>query len=347
MGCNVFTSLKKGSFNSKMLNLNFIEGEFSIDGKKHSIKYVNTNRNSVYRTKSLFTKEPTTIPWLEAMEKDSIFVDIGANVGMYSIYAAVVSGAKVYSFEPESQNYAEINKNIFLNNLHGRVLAYSLALGNENKVSKLHLSRFVQGSSEHDFDENWRATAPMGTAPTREDAGLTQGCVSVRLDDLIANGSIPMPNHIKIDIDGFEGKVIEGAMETLKRPELKSILIETDFRIPDSVKIIKIMEDLGWKYSYDQVCTNRKNKLTPEQLRNHIKKQIGGTNFIYYKDERYAKIFKDFAKDFVPPSPKNPKDIAAAAIAAEAAAKKKVVTVNFSQKLRNIFNTQVRKTAKK
>src|SRR5262249_25167160 len=71
--------------------------EMKIDGKP--LRYVESNRLSIKRLETLLSKEPTTIPWLDSFSSGDIFVDIGANVGMYSIYAAVLRDARVYAFE--------------------------------------------------------------------------------------------------------------------------------------------------------------------------------------------------------------------------------------------------------
>ena len=55
-------------------------------------------------------------------------MDNGANIGIYSIYAADFTGCHVFAFEPESLNYAEFNKNIFVNYLHERMAAFCMAL---------------------------------------------------------------------------------------------------------------------------------------------------------------------------------------------------------------------------
>jgi FkbM family methyltransferase len=84
----------------------------------------------------LLTREPTTPPWIRSFEPHEVFIDAGANIGLYSVYASVVTGARVYSFEPEAQNYAELNKNIFINGLHETVTAYCVALTDHSALAK-------------------------------------------------------------------------------------------------------------------------------------------------------------------------------------------------------------------
>ena len=266
------------------------------------VRYVETNRLSAKRTETLLTKEPTTIPWLDNIQPGEVLVDIGANVGMYSIYAAKVSGARVFSFEPESLNYAELNKNIFVNELHGQVMAYCMAMSNENRVDRLLLGGFAEGLSHHDFGENtWSEDKDFGQIKTAMDQRLVQGCVSFSLDSLVASGAVPPPKFIKIDVDGLESKVVEGCWETFARPELESVLIEIDHRIPSCLAIVERMLAAGWRYSMDQLRTNRKVVFTEEQIRRMQKEGQGGFNYIFYRDAKYDRLFADFLDGYVPP----------------------------------------------
>jgi len=266
------------------------------------IRFVQTNRLSEKRIETLFTKEPTTIPWLESMQPGEVLVDIGANVGVYSIYAAKIVGARVYSFEPEALNYAELNKNIYVNDLHGQVTAYCMAMSNENRVDRLLLGGFAEGLSHHDFGENtWAQDKDFGAIQTSKDARLEQGCVSYSLDPLVESGAIPTPRHIKIDVDGLEAKVVDGCWRTLTGPDLESVLIEIDHRIPSCVAIIERMEQAGWRFSMDQLRTNRKVIFTKEQIERMRKNGEGGFNYIFYRDEKYDRLFREFLDGFVPP----------------------------------------------
>jgi FkbM family methyltransferase len=113
--------------------------EIVVEG--HSIRYVGTTRLAHARLTSVFDKEPTTIPWLGSLRETDILVDIGASIGMYTIYAAAFSGCRVYAFEPESLNYAELNKNIHVNGVHQRAAAFCFALADEAEVDYLISAR--------------------------------------------------------------------------------------------------------------------------------------------------------------------------------------------------------------
>ena len=65
------------------------------------MRYVADSQAAEFRIKTLFVKEPMTIEWMHSFRPDEIMLDVGANIGMYSCYAAKIIGARVYAFEPE------------------------------------------------------------------------------------------------------------------------------------------------------------------------------------------------------------------------------------------------------
>ena len=94
--------------------------------KKISIKNINFLLHTPtyltnYRYKTLFTKEPETIEWIDNFKKDSVFYDIGANVGLYSIYASISKNSKVFSFEPSFFNLELLARNIYSNKINNKV----------------------------------------------------------------------------------------------------------------------------------------------------------------------------------------------------------------------------------
>jgi hypothetical protein len=83
---------------------------------------------------------------------------------------------------------------------------------------------------------------------------FSQGCVAARLDDLVAAGVVPPPQHIKIDIDGFEPKVIAGAQRVLREGGVRSMLIEVNQNLPDHMKMVEEIGGIGYTYDRAQVA---------------------------------------------------------------------------------------------
>ena len=221
---------------------------------ENEVVYATPNLYTKFRVDTLHTKEPDTIAWISGFDAGDVFVDIGANMGIYTIWAAKTRGMRVYAFEPESQNYALLCKNIVLNGLSEQVVGFCLAIGDENSYSRLYLSEFHAGGSCHTFGEM------LDHRLEHRASKLAQGCVSSSLDYLVATGAIPMPNHIKVDVDGLEHKVMEGARAVLKDRRVKSVLVEINSNLELHRNIIRDMEGLGFGYSESQVAIARRTE---------------------------------------------------------------------------------------
>lgn len=233
-----------------------------IEGRR--LRFFTPNRQTVWRAKTFFTKEPDTLAWIGGFARGDVLLDIGANVGMYSIYAAATRDAMVYAFEPESQNYALLNRNIHDNGLGGRVLAYATALSDATGFHRLYLSEFIAGGSCHNFGEatNYRGE-PMATA-------YEQGCFSTTVDALVAQGAMPVPTHIKIDVDGIEPKVLAGAHGTLRDARLQSVLIEINTNLESHWEMVDAMLDAGFDYDRDQADGARRERGAFKGVGNYV-----------------------------------------------------------------------------
>jgi len=229
-----------------------------------SIVFATPNVATRFRVDTLRSKEPDTIAWIAGFHTDDVFVDIGANVGMYTIWAAKTRGIRVYAFEPESQNYALLCRNIVLNGLSGQVVAYCVAISDENAFSLLYLSEFQTGGSCHTFGEK------LDHRLEHRESRFSQGCVSTTLDYLVEAGVLPVPNHIKVDVDGLEHKVIKGCEKILADHRLRSVLVEINTNLAVHRDIIAHMESLGFRYSDSQVAMALRSEGAFIGVGNHI-----------------------------------------------------------------------------
>jgi FkbM family methyltransferase len=176
---------------------------------------------TLQRAKTYSIKEPDTLDWLDSFEPCSCYFDIGANIGQYSLYPAKKYGDKVrvYAFEPQSNNYYVLNKNIFFNHLEKNILSYCVAISGQTEFSKLYIPKFIPGGNRSQFGrediENMKISATH-----------VQGMFGVTLDDLCGKWGFPYPNYIKIDVDGIEISILKGAASVLAHPSLRSVIVE-------------------------------------------------------------------------------------------------------------------------
>lgn len=209
--------------------------------------FVTPNLATKGRVDTIYTKEPCTLEWIETFSADDILFDIGANVGMYTIWAAVTRGCRVFAFEPEAQNYALLNRNIEANDLQDRVKAYCVGVSDRSGFVDLNLGDIPAGGANH----------ALGDALDYKHEPMTsrykQGCIAFTLDQLTESNSLPIPTHIKVDVDGIEPKIVAGAAQLLRNPSVCSLLIEINLNLDDHRAMIDRLTALGFKADPVQV----------------------------------------------------------------------------------------------
>ena len=159
-------------------------------------------------------------------------LDIGANIGIYSLFAAALNH-KVISLEPDALNYALLNLNILLNDQGKMLLPFSIAAHNTIKYSSFSVRSCQWGGALSSFDT-------LDTDQADDKSAHLQGVFGVPLDHFLDNINFS-PNHIKIDVDGNEHLILLGAHQTLLSPSLKSILIELDEASPDYSNSLQLL----------------------------------------------------------------------------------------------------------
>jgi len=169
------------------------------------------------------SKEPGTVDWIEIWFKPGdVFYDIGANVGAYALVAFrfLEGKAKIYAFEPGFVTFAQLCRNIHLNDAADAIIPFQVALSDETSVSGFHYQNLLAGGALHALK------TPVDQFGKRFRPVFTLAALGYRLDEFVRQFALPVPNHLKIDVDGTEYKILRGAEELLKQPELRSILIE-------------------------------------------------------------------------------------------------------------------------
>lgn len=143
---------------------------------------------------------------LHFLRENDLFVDIGANVGSYTILASAQIGANSIAIEPIPSTYKNLTQNIYVNNIEAKVQSHNIALGSEN--------------GEISFTSSLDTMNHVSNEKSDNDIIVT---VST-LDNILKDKSVPA--LIKIDVEGFETEVLKGASLTLKDERLKAIIIE-------------------------------------------------------------------------------------------------------------------------
>lgn len=173
---------------------------------------------------------------LHLLRPDETFVDIGANIGSYTVLAAGGAKARVVAVEPIPSTFARLAQNVILNDLEDRVRLWRGGLSD--------MACTLRFSSELDTVNHVLVEGEGGTAldvPVQ------------RLDDLLGGEA---PVLMKIDVEGHEWPVLRGAPRTLSNPALLAVVMETNgsgarYGVGDD-KLMETMRGYGFEaYGYD------------------------------------------------------------------------------------------------
>ena len=143
---------------------------------------------------------------LHFLRSEDLFLDVGANIGSFTVLASGVVGATTWAFEPDPHTALALNRNIELNGLTNRVVVHQTALGDDDGTIA--------------FTRGLDTTNHVATVADPDDQIVMQR----RLDSIIGNHR---PIMIKVDVEGHEDAFIRGAAQTIQKCELKVLELES------------------------------------------------------------------------------------------------------------------------
>ena len=206
----------------------------AIETPTGPLSFVLLGRTAGARAVSLLTKQPATIQWIDSFRPDSVFWDIGANVGVYALYAARRGDTRVVAFEPAAVNYFLLAANCEANNLNQHLECLLLGLGSEKGLARLEVSQFEAARSFR-FRVNHQESHPG-----------PQAAIIMSIDQLIDEYQLPCPNYIKIDAPGMAEAILSGGMRTLQRKDVRELHIEVKEHSKAGQRILAMLERSGF-----------------------------------------------------------------------------------------------------
>jgi len=211
----------------------FIENDhyISLDINKKKTKLFIPNNLVQWRVDTFLKKEPETIDWINNFKlKKFNFWDIGSNIGQYSIYCALTHpDSIVTSFEPSTNNLRILSRNISINHLQENISIFPVALTNkESSFCKLTESSLEEGSAHNNY----------GIIDDKQIKKIAYKTYGTSIDTILERKELPIPNYIKIDVDGIEDYILEGGKKFLSSKEVLEISIEINEN--DKTKFNKI-----------------------------------------------------------------------------------------------------------
>lgn len=175
------------------------------------------------------------IPQITPLRKEELFLqtldlsgqtifDIGGFEGIFSLFFSKCTGKNgtVFTFEPNPINFSKINTNIKLNNI-SNIKVFNTAIGNES------------GTAQLTFDESMRESGSLSTSVSVTSTGgsqrvFTKEVLIEKIDNLLKIHSLPDPDFIKIDVEGFENDVLMGMNELIARKKPALFIENHTFR---------------------------------------------------------------------------------------------------------------------
>lgn len=202
---------------------------------------------------------------LHFLRPGDLFMDVGANVGSYTVLASAEIGAKTISIEPVKSTFDYLIKNIQLNRIQDRVEALNIGLSSASGILKFTKTLDTVNHVVANNDLNDVIDVTVKT-----------------LDDILHSARVPI--LLKIDVEGFEAEVLKGSKYTLANPSLKAIIIE--------------LNGSGKKYGYDDTIIH--NELINADFKpyyyNPFEKSLmkleyfGSCNTLYLSDIDFVKM---------------------------------------------------------
>ena len=214
--------------------ISYLGSTKTINSRGLRFKISSNNWITKYRARTFNDKEPEMLDWIdENLLDEDVFFDVGANVGIYSIYAALRnSKISVYSFEPEYSNLNQLKQNILNNKLEESILPYSIALGSNTGISYLHIQDLTPGAALHTVSND-----SLTNTRTGHEVVWKEGIANYTIDEFCGATGIK-PNLIKIDVDGNETEILNGGKNTFSDDRLRTIYIEVDSMQNNCEKIL-------------------------------------------------------------------------------------------------------------
>jgi FkbM family methyltransferase len=211
-----------------------IDSTLAVDTPKGPLSFVLLGKTSAGRAMTLLTKQPATIDWINSFQPGSVFWDIGASVGVFSLYAALGRDTTVFAFEPAAVNYYLLSANCEVNKLHDRVNCLLVGVGNQRSIARLEVSQFRPARS---FSFRGKRDQPYEGR---------QAAIVLSIDELVEDYGLQCPNYIKIDAPGASEGIIAGAARTLRRSEVRQLHLEVRETSKGGQRILEMLNQSGF-----------------------------------------------------------------------------------------------------
>lgn len=241
-----------------------------------SIQVICNNAQEYSRAKTYATKEPETLEWIRRYTSPGdVLWDVGANIGLYSLFAAKL-GCDVVAIEPHLPTANKLLKNVVANGLCNQVKIIPICLLDGERFGGYYVSSHEPGSSIHTFSDKPNRGGAVSICFPGHTVVAKYGhhVFATTADRLTREWNFPEPDHVKIDVDGHESDVLngmEGILEAATNTsrgldtfpyagKLKSILVEVHDDCMEDMKSFMIHHGFHVDDSFTETSRSRENR---------------------------------------------------------------------------------------
>jgi len=213
-----YSSTKLGKFVNETIINDTMNHFYDVEHRGVQLRFSTPNTLTHWRAENFSINEPETLEWIDQIPEGAVLWDVGANVGLFSVYAAKKVKCTVFAFEPSVFNLELLARNLFLNDIREQVTIIPLALSEHLGGNMMHMTTTEWGGALSSFGKEfgWDGKSIQDV--------FTVNTFGLSMDKAVSLLNLPAPDFIKLDVDGIEHFILGGGTITLRG--IKSIIIE-------------------------------------------------------------------------------------------------------------------------
>lgn len=244
-GGRELNGVEKLWFDAKAALRAALVSEVAIEDGPYRTVFLCENRTQAYRALSLWVKEAGTMEWIDKnVRPGERFLDIGANVGIYTLAAAhrVGPNGRVYAVEPHKPNAVSLMRNVLRNGLQDRVDVLTVALSDQRMIATFNYKDLAASSAGSQLGATNVSGKEFKVAASEVVLGLS-------VDELIEIKAMAAPHHVKIDVDGIELPILRGMAALLASPQRPRTL-QVELNVGEHDAVESFMAAQGYKLDH-------------------------------------------------------------------------------------------------
>ena len=243
-------------FSNELMQL--LDPKIDVEFENQKLTFRTGNGRLLWRAKSFLTEEPLMIAWIKSMQSDDVVLDVGANVGMYTVPIAK-KVQTVYACELDPLNIAILKENLFFNSVTQNVVVLPFACGDSAKIVDVKFRDLAYGDALQLIEGGDPQNTRYG------DRTHSAKVIQFSLDDIFTKLDLPRPNKIKIDVDGNEITVLQGMRDLI----LSSNEVYFEDSLSDSCQVVvQYLLSIGFEkhQRVEMFSKNNSNQLIGENI---------------------------------------------------------------------------------